>query len=219
MFVIFCAWPSFITIKYNCTLTKLTPYRVYILFAKLLKCYIFFQSNLVHESATIQDLFRCFFHFTLGGYQMVVQSNFIIQCLNKDIGIAVISYSKSFSTSSSLCASAVSLLKSEVGFRLIYFPSFMTTVLYRLAIGWIIDLDLIFVVCRKSSWIAYPIPSMLSQLIKRLFSVTVVPKECDLNLSSVASKGECVDTQSYSPAPNNLGVGVLIKGGGGQQIT
>ena len=66
---------------------------------------------------------------------MVAQSNFIIPCLNKDIGIAVISYSKSFSTSSSLCASAVSQLKSEVGFRLIYFPSFMTTVLYRLAIG------------------------------------------------------------------------------------
>ena len=143
MFVIFCAWPSFITIKYNCTLTKLTAYRVYILFAKLLKCYIFFQSNLVHESATIQDLFRCFFHFTPGGYQMVMQSNFIIQCLNKDIGIAVISYSKSFSTSSSLCASAVSLLKSEVGFRLIYFPSFMTTVLYRLAIGSTFDLYLI----------------------------------------------------------------------------
>ena len=142
------------------------------------------------------------------------QSNFIIQCLNKDIGIVVISHSTNFSTSSSLCASAVSLLKSEFGFRLIYFPSFMTTVLYRLAIGWIIDLDLIFVVCRKSFWIAYPIPSVLSQLIKRLFSVTVVPKECDLNLSSVASKGECVDTQSYSPAPNNLGVGVLIKGGG-----
>ena len=66
---------------------------------------------------------------------MVVQSNFIIPCLNKDIGIAVISYSKSFSTPSPLCASAVNLLKKEAGFRLIYFPSFMTTVLYRLVIG------------------------------------------------------------------------------------
>ena len=66
---------------------------------------------------------------------MVAQSNFIIPCLNKDTGIAVISYSKSFSTSSFLCASVVSLLKSEVDFRLIYFPSFMTTVLYRLVIG------------------------------------------------------------------------------------
>ena len=147
MLVIFCAWSSFITIKYNCTLTKLTPCKVHILFAKLLKCYIFFPSNFVHESATIQDLFRRFFHFTLGGYQMVAPSNLIIPCLNKGRRIAVISYSKSFSTSSSFCASAVSLLKSEVGVRLIYFLSFMTTVLYRLAIGWTFDLDLIFVVC------------------------------------------------------------------------
>ena len=82
MFVIFCAWSSFITIKYNCTMAKLTPYRVLILFAKLSKCYIFSLSNLVHESAIIQDLFRCFFHFTLGGYQMVAQGNFIWFDLN-----------------------------------------------------------------------------------------------------------------------------------------
>ena len=64
---------------------------------------------------------------------MVAQSNFIFPCLNKDIGIAVVSYSKSFSTSSSLCVSAVNLLKSEVDFRLIYFL-LLTTVLCRLAI-------------------------------------------------------------------------------------
>ena len=56
---------------------------------------------------------------------MVAQSNFIFPCLNKDMQLfAVVSYSKSFSTSSSLCVSAVNLLKSEVDFRLIYFPSF-----------------------------------------------------------------------------------------------
>ena len=58
---------------------------------------------------------------------------------------------------------------------------------------------------------------MLSQLIKRLFSVTVIPKEVDYNLSSVASKAECVNNQSYSPVPSNWGGGgggVLIKGGG-----
>ena len=59
----------------------------------------------------------------------------MIPCLNKDIAIVVISYSKSFSTSSSHYASAVSLVKSEVGFRLIYFLSFITTVLYKLSIG------------------------------------------------------------------------------------
>ena len=80
---------------------------------------------------------------------MVVQSNFIIPCSKKDIGIAVISHSKSFSTSSSLCASAVNLLKSEVGFRLIYFPSFMTTVLYRLVIGSTFDLYLILLYVQK----------------------------------------------------------------------
>ena len=57
---------------------------------------------------------------------------------------------------------------------------------------------------------AYPIPSVLSQLIKRLFSGTVIPKEIDLNLSSVASKGECVDNQSYCPVPNNRGGGGLV---------
>ena len=59
---------------------------------------------------------------------------------------------------------------------------------------------------------------MLSQLIKRLFSVTVIPKEVDYNLSSVASKAECVNNQSYSPVPSNWGGGggggFLIKGGG-----
>ena len=45
-----------------------------------------------------------------------------------------------------------------------------------------------------------------------LLSGTVIPKEIDLNLSSVTSKGECVDNQSYSPVPNNRGV--LVKGGG-----
>ena len=60
---------------------------------------------------------------------------YMIPCLNKDIAIVVISYSKSFSTSSSHCASAVSLVKIEVGFRLIYFPCFITTILYKLSIG------------------------------------------------------------------------------------
>ena len=46
-----------------------------------------------------------------------------------------------------------------------------------------------------------------------LLSGTVIPKDIDLNLSSVTSKGECVDNQSYSPVPNNRGV--LVKGGGG----
>ena len=162
MFLCHSPWPSFITIKYNCTLAKLTLYKVHILLAKLLKCYIFFPSNHVHESATIQDLFRCFFHFTLGVYKMVATLSglHIIPCLNKDIGTAVISYLKSFLTWSSLFASAVSLVKSEVGFRLIYFPSFITTVLHRLSIGWIFDLDLIFAVCRKVPskpfWISFP---------------------------------------------------------------
>ena len=47
--------------------------------------------------------------------------------------------------------------------------------------------------------------------MKRLVSGTVILKEVDLYLSSVASKGECVDNQSYSPIPNNKGWG----GGGG----
>ena len=46
--------------------------------------------------------------------------------------------------------------------------------------------------------------------MKRLVSGTVILKEVDLNLSSVASKGECVDNQSYCPVPNNRGGGGLV---------
>ena len=124
----------------------------------------------------------------------------IIPSLNKDIGFAVILSLKSFFMSSSLAAIAVSLVQSAVGFRLIYFPSFITPVLYRLSIGWTFDLDLIFAACRKipsnSFWMVYLIRSVLWQLIKLSLSGTVILEEIDLNLSSAASKGIYVDNQS-----------------------
>ena len=174
MSVIFCAWPSFIIIKYNCTLAKLTLYKIHILFTYCSHiCYFFFPLGLVHESATIQDLFRSFISHcvvikwlhkaTLSGLR-------IIPRLNKDRNCSHFIFEELFHVI--FLASTVSLVKNEAGFRLIYFSSFITTVLHRLSIASIFDLDLIFAACRKVSskpfWIDYLISSMLSRLIKLL---------------------------------------------------
>ena len=153
MYVIFCSLPSFITIKYNCALAKLTPYKVHILFAKLLKFYIFsYRALCITAQLYINSLGVSFIlHWMVVKWSRKVTWSglCIIQSLNKHIVIAVISYSNSFFISSSLCATAVNLENSALGFRVIYFPSFITTVLHRLSIGWTFDLDLVFASCRK----------------------------------------------------------------------
>ena len=153
MYVIFCSLPSFITIKYNCALAKLTPYKVHILFTKLLKFYIFsYRALCITAQLYINSLGVSFIlHWMVVKWsrKVTLSGLCIIQSLNKHIVIAVISYSNSFFISSSLCATAVNLENSALGFRVIYFPSFITTVLHRLSIGWTFDLDLVFASCRK----------------------------------------------------------------------